>query len=56
VNRSFRIETSTDLGQWTPWDIPGNQGLPVAAGEGDLTFQIPTTDPAHFFRVKLEEN
>jgi hypothetical protein len=56
VNRSFRIETSSDLGQWTPWDIPGNQGLPVAAGEGDFSFQIPTTDPAHFFRVNLEEN
>ena len=54
VNRSFRIDTSTDLGQWTPWDVPGNQGLPVAAGP--IEFALPVADPQRFFRVELIEN
>ena len=54
ANRSFRIDTSTTLGQWTPWDIPGNQGLPVAGGT--IEFALPPADPARFFRVELLEN
>lgn len=54
VNRSYRIETSSDLGQWTPWDIPGNQGLPAAGGLIEIT--RPVADPLRFFRVELEEN
>jgi hypothetical protein len=54
VNRSFRIDTSTTLGAWTPWDIPGNQGLPVAGGP--LEFELPATDPQRFFRVEVKEN
>ena len=54
VNRSFLIESSTNLGQWTPWDVPGNQGLPVV---GDpITLPITLADPQRFFRVKLSEN
>ena len=54
VNRSFRIDVSQDLGIWTPWDVPGNQGLPAAGGEIELT--IPPADPVRFFRVELREN
>ncbi len=54
ANRSFLIETSATLGQWTPWDVPGNQGLPVA---GDpISLPVPISDPQRFFRVKLREN
>jgi len=54
VNRSFRIETSSDLGQWTAWDVPQNQGLPVAGGLVEIAF--PAADPKLFFRVELLEN
>lgn len=54
ANRSFRIETSGDLSIWTPWDIPQNQGLPVAGGLIEIAF--PVADPQHFFRVELREN
>lgn len=54
ANRSFLIETSATLGQWTPWDVPGNQGLP---GAGDpISLPVPITDPQRFFRVQLKEN
>jgi uncharacterized repeat protein (TIGR03806 family) len=54
LNRSYRIETSANLSQWTPWDIPGNQGLPVAGGLIQIT--RPAADPLRFFRVELQEN
>ena len=54
ANRSFRIDTSTDLGQWTPWDVPGNQGLPVSGGA--IEFELPVADPLRFFRVEVLEN
>jgi uncharacterized repeat protein (TIGR03806 family) len=54
VNRSFRIDTSNDLGQWTPWNVPQNQGLPVAGGLVEIAF--PAADPKQFFRVELLEN
>jgi hypothetical protein len=54
VNRSYRIETSGNLSQWTPWDVPGNQGLPTAGGLIEITH--PVVDPLRFFRVELNEN
>ena len=54
TNRSFRIDTSTTLGPWTPWDVPGNQGIPVAGGLIELT--LPLSDPQRFFRLELLEN
>ncbi len=54
VNRSFRIETSDNLGGWTPWDVPGNEGLPVPGGL--IEFTVPITDPLRFFRVNVMEN
>lgn len=54
VNRSYRIETSGDLSAWTPWDIPGNQPIPVAGGLVEIT--LPAIDPMRFFRVELMEH
>ena len=54
VNRSFRIETSASLDGWTPWDIPGNQALPVAGGTYE--FAVPPREARRFFRVELLEN
>jgi uncharacterized repeat protein (TIGR03806 family) len=54
VNRSFRIDTSSNLIEWTPWDVPQNQGLPVAGGLVEIAF--PPADPKLFFRVELLEN
>jgi uncharacterized repeat protein (TIGR03806 family) len=53
TNRSFRVDVSSDLGAWAPWDIPQNQGLPVAGGLVEIVF--PLTDPQRFFRVELLE-
>ncbi len=54
VNRSYRIETSADLGDWSPWDVPGNQPLPVSGGLIEIT--VPRAAPLRFFRVELREN
>jgi len=54
ANRSFKIHVSQDLQQWTPWDIPGNQGLPVKGGP--IEFVIPPADPMRFFRVEVSGN
>ena len=53
ANRSFRVETSTDLATWTLWDVPGNDGLPRPAGRVTLTGPLET--PRHFFRLRLSE-
>jgi hypothetical protein len=54
ANRSFRIDVSSDLGQWTPWNTSQNQGLPVAGGLVEIAF--PPPDARQFFRVELIEN
>lgn len=53
-NRSFTVWTSTNLSDWTAWDVPGNQGLPVAGGLSELT--QPLTGDRRFFRVDVREN
>jgi glucose/arabinose dehydrogenase len=50
-NRSAVIETSTDLMTWTPWDIPGNHGLPTQGGA--ITLSGPVSGPQQFFRVRI---
>ncbi|MCW1883776.1 PQQ-dependent sugar dehydrogenase [Luteolibacter flavescens] len=54
ANRSFQIQTSDDLGTWSVWDSPENQGLPVAGGLMEIAF--PAADPQKFFRIQLHEN
>lgn len=53
-NQSAVIEHSRNLQQWQPWDIPGNQGLPVQGGLQTLTG--PKPGPASFFRARVREN
>ena len=53
ANRSVQVERSTDLQQWSPWDIPGNHGL--AHPGGNAVFIGPITDEAGFFRFRLQE-
>ena len=54
ANRTFRVETSTDLNTWAPWDVPGNDGQPRAAGV--LTLTGPLDGPRRFFRLVLTES
>lgn len=52
ANRSIQVETSTNLRDWSLWDIPGNHGL--AHPGGHAAFEGPMTD-GQFFRFKLRE-
>jgi uncharacterized repeat protein (TIGR03806 family) len=52
--RSFQIESSTDLSTWTPWDAPGNGGLPIPGGP--VTITGGAGNPRQFFRVRVWEN
>ena len=54
ANRSFRIDVSEDLVEWTPLDIPGNGGLPVSGGLLEIT--RPAGDPLMFFRLEVTGN
>ena len=54
VNVSFQVETSTDLTNWSLWDVPGNGGL---AQSGNLvTLAGTAAGPRQFFRVQLTGN
>ena len=53
ANRSVTVETSQDLRQWQPWDVPGNApGFP-ASGGGWETFPGSHDDASRFFRAKI---
>jgi uncharacterized repeat protein (TIGR03806 family) len=52
--RSAWIETSSDLNAWTLWDIPGNNGLPLASGP--VSFSGPASGAKQFFRLRLQGN
>lgn len=54
ANRSVFIETSTDLVNWSLWDVPGNAGLPQPGGP--FTLSGPMFSPRQFFRLWLQEN
>jgi hypothetical protein len=53
-NRSAIIEHSDNLQQWTPWNIPGNQGLPTQGGPRTFTGPKPGADA--FFRARVNQN
>ncbi len=53
-NRNAVIEHSENLQQWTPWDIPGNQGLPTTGGPQTITG--PKPGDAAFFRARISGN
>ncbi len=53
ANRSYQIETSTDLANWTVWDVPGNNGL--ATPGGVISLSGPRIGEKQFFRFRLGE-
>jgi hypothetical protein len=54
ANRSVRIDRSPDLLNWSPWEAPGNQGLPLPGGPFTITGAAP--GPRYFFRFQLQGN
>ncbi len=53
-NKSIQVESSSNLSNWTLWDIPGNEGLPQTGGMKSL--QGPVSGDRNFLRLKLREN
>lgn len=54
ANRSVFVDTSFDLINWTLWDVPGNNGVPLSGG--NITFSGPMLEPKQFFRLRLQDN
>jgi glucose/arabinose dehydrogenase/mono/diheme cytochrome c family protein len=54
ANRSVLVETSTDLVNWTPWDVPGNGGIPQQGGLNIMTGVA--LGPRMFFQVGIQGN
>ncbi|MEO8617452.1 MAG: PQQ-dependent sugar dehydrogenase [Luteolibacter sp.] len=54
VNRSVRIETSSNLTDWSLWNVPGNEGLPQPGGTVSLSGA--TSDTKCFFKLRFLEN
>ncbi len=54
ANRSFQIETSTDLANWSLWNVAGNAGL--ATPGGPVSIASPRLGDRQFFRFILREN
>jgi hypothetical protein len=55
AGRLIKVETSTDLTTWTPWNMNGNNGLPVLPAGGNRTFIAPMDTPQRFFRLEVKE-
>lgn len=53
-DRSIRAWTSTDLTNWEPWNVPGNDGVP-RAGTGTRSFPVGMDESKRFFRFLLED-
>jgi mono/diheme cytochrome c family protein len=54
ANRSVIISKSTDLVNWTPWDVPGNGGLPQPGGLSIMSGVVQGQQM--FFKVSIEGN
>ncbi|MEM7391381.1 MAG: c-type cytochrome, partial [Verrucomicrobiota bacterium] len=54
TNRSVMVETSTNLVDWSLWDVPGNQGLPLPGGPWWI--DGPADDLLRYFRFWIREN
>ncbi len=52
-NRRMWVETSTNLQDWSLWDVPGNNGIPVA-GES-RAFPRDPAETGRFFKFRIEE-
>jgi uncharacterized repeat protein (TIGR03806 family) len=53
-DRTAQIETSLDMVNWRPWDVPNNDTLFTSGGTLILTGAMD--DPVRFFRLRLSEN
>lgn len=53
-NRAMTVWTSPDLQAWSPWAVPGNDGLPLNPAETH-SLEGPRSDPDAFFRFTIEE-
>ena len=54
VNRSVQVESSSNLTDWSLWNVPGNEGVPQPGGSVSLSGAI--SDAKHFFRLRFREN
>jgi hypothetical protein len=54
ANRSVQVDTSTNLILWSPWNAPGNQGLPLPGGLFLITG--PALESRQFFRFRIFEH
>lgn len=52
-NRSFQLESSSDLLNWRLWDAPGNNGMPMPGGP--VLFSAPAATGPRFFRLLWRE-
>ena len=52
--RLTKILTSTDLTNWSLWNVPNNNGLPANSGT-TRTFIAPQDTTRRFFRLSVEE-
>ena len=53
--RLVKVLTSTDLANWSTWQIPGNDGLPLAPSNLTRYFVAPVDGSRHFFKLDVEE-
>ena len=53
--RLSRVLTSTDLVHWSVWNVPENNGLPLAPSQPTRYFIAPTDGLRRFFRLEVQE-
>ena len=53
ANRAVKVESSVNLADWSLWDVPGNDGVSLPAGEQSVSGT--SGDAARFFRLLIEE-
>jgi uncharacterized repeat protein (TIGR03806 family) len=51
---SGQVEVSSNLADWKPWDVPGNDGLPKE--HGTVTLEGQAEGSCQFFRLKIEDD
>lgn len=53
-DRSIKVWTSTDLMNWSPWNVPGNDGVP-RAGTGTRALPVSGNEEKRFYRFTIGE-
>ncbi|MBL9129933.1 MAG: hypothetical protein JNG86_01960, partial [Verrucomicrobiaceae bacterium] len=54
MGRRSWVETSTNLFDWSLWNVPGNNGDPAATG-ATRSITAPVDGQMRFFRLKVQE-